>query len=66
MKKPVPKCYGCAHRRQEPLVKGGTPRHMCYHPDLKGLLPNFRWIKYTAMRNSSPKWCPLRGMKDKP
>ena len=39
---------------------------MCYHPDLKGLLPNFRRIKYTAMRNTSPKWCPLRGMNNKP
>lgn len=63
MKKPVPKCHECGHCQKEPLVEGGTPRHMCYHPDLKGFLPNFRWIKTTAMRKTSPKWCPLREKK---
>ena len=66
MKKPVPKCQECTHCRKEPIVEGGSLHDLCHHPAVKGILPNFRWIKYTAKRNSSPKWCPLRGTKNKP
>ena len=60
MRDKVPKCNECKYRRREPLVDGGTPRDMCYHPVRYSLLPNFRWIKSVAKRKHSPKWCPLR------
>ena len=60
MKQKVPKCNECKYRRREPLVKGGTLRDMCYHPAWKDDVFPFMWIKSTAKRKHSPKWCPLR------
>ena len=66
MRQEVPKCRECEHCRQERLFDGGMLRDLCYHPAWKDYWTIFRRIKTTERRKTSPRWCPLRRMKNKP
>ena len=65
MAKKVPKCDECILCAKEKMTAHGMERDYCHHSAWRSMIMVAKWIKSTAKRKTSPKWCPLRPQNTK-